>query len=212
MPLLGVRSLDSLGRSDSMSSLDVSTDSGHLDDSLCSSGSEDALEEAGVYLNIDIEDGRISPVESRTILILEPVDDSKDLICIRLSTNHHSFSLKRSVTIRTFNSFYYLQETLKLLHPYISVPSLPPKPLLMFSSQQQKLQKLAKFLSSVLSELQYHSNKALHLFLQTTLSLERIQLNLDGVRDDDVPKNPLEDRRSNSKNGFNMIFGESLNS
>jgi hypothetical protein len=36
--------------------------------------------------------------------------------------------------------------------------------------------------------------------------LERIQQNLDGVRDDDVTTNPLVDRRSNSKNGFNLIF------
>ena len=94
------------------------------------------------------------------------------------------------------------------LHPYLSTPRLPPKPLLLFNSQHRKLEIFAKFLSSVLHERQYLSNKALHLFLQTNLSLERIQQNLDGVRDDDVPTNPLVDRRSNSKNGFNLIFGE----
>ena len=208
MNFLSVRKLNSLGRSASISSSNVSLDGRRW--SLSSSGSEDTVEDVGVHVDIDIEDGRINAAKTRTILRLEPVDENEDLICIRLSTNHHSFSLKRSVTIRTFNSFYYLQDTLKTLHPYLSVPSLPPKPILLFCSQQRKLQKFAKFLSEVLSERQYLSNKALHLFLQTNVSKEKIQQNLDGVRDDDVPKNLFVDRRCNSKNGFNLIFGDCL--
>ena len=55
MNFLSVRRLDSLGRSGSMSSLNVSLDG---IDSFNSSISEDALEDAGVYLDVDIEDAR----------------------------------------------------------------------------------------------------------------------------------------------------------
>ena len=55
MNFLSVRRLDSLGRSGSMSSLNVSLDG---IDSFNSSSSEDALEDAGVYLDVDIEDAR----------------------------------------------------------------------------------------------------------------------------------------------------------
>ena len=113
MNFLSVRRLDSLGRSSSISILNTNLDGVNLDDSFTSSGSEDAIEDDGVHLETDINDGRLG-TSSRTILRLEPVDDRDDLICIRLSTNHHSFSLKRSVTIRSANSFYYLQQTLKV--------------------------------------------------------------------------------------------------
>ena len=58
MNFLNVRRLDSLWRSSSISSLDISIDGVILDDSSCSSGSEDTLEDEGVHLEIDIEDGR----------------------------------------------------------------------------------------------------------------------------------------------------------
>ena len=58
MNFLSVGRLDSLGTSSSISSLDISLDGVILDDSSCSSGSEDNLEDEGVHLEIEIEDGR----------------------------------------------------------------------------------------------------------------------------------------------------------
>ena len=146
---------------------------------------------------------------SRTILRLSLVPDSDSLIIIRLSTSHHAFSLGRSVSTRSVNSFYYLQRVLSSLHPYLTTPSLSPSRVPAFFSRKSKLNSLATFLASILQEREFLSNKALHLFLQTQLSIEMIQKNLDGLRDDDVPKNPLVDRRTNSKNGFSQIFADS---
>ena len=58
MNFLSVKRLDSLGRSSSISSLNTSLDGVNLDDSSYSSGSEDTLEDDGIHLEIDIEDGR----------------------------------------------------------------------------------------------------------------------------------------------------------
>ena len=58
MDFFSLARLDSLGRSDSMTSLDVSLVSVNLDENVCSSGSEDVLYDCGVHLDIDIEDGR----------------------------------------------------------------------------------------------------------------------------------------------------------
>ena len=58
MNFLSVKRLDSLGRSSSISSLNTSLDGVSLDDSSYSSGSEDTLEDDGIHLEIDIEDGR----------------------------------------------------------------------------------------------------------------------------------------------------------
>ena len=69
---------------------------------------------------------------------------------------------------------------------------------------------LAAFLTGVLAENQILSNKALHLFLQTQLSMEMIKENLDGKRDDDViaDKNKaFIDDRKNAKDGFGALFG-----
>ena len=69
---------------------------------------------------------------------------------------------------------------------------------------------LATFLTGVLAETKFLSNKALQLFLQTQLSMEMIKENLDGKRDDDViaDKNKeFIDDRKNAKDGFGALFG-----
>ena len=65
---------------------------------------------------------------------------------------------------------------------------------------------LATFLTRVLAEKQILSNKAIHLFLQTQLSME----NLDGKRDDEViagKHKAFKDDRKNAKDGFGALFG-----
>ena len=102
------------------------------------------------------------------------------------------------------------QAALRDLHSYINVPSLPPRLLLCMMSYQKQCEVITHFLQEVLSTREYLSNKVLHLFLQTNLTLEKIKLNIDGLRDDDVPQFPLEDKRDNSRNGFSEIFGDDV--
>ena len=93
-------------------------------------------------------------------------------------------------------------------HPYSSPPSLPPRLVLALLSRSRQAQVLARFMEQLLSAREFLSSKALHLFLQTGLSLEKIRLNIQGLRDDDVPTYPLVDKRNNSRNGFLQIFGD----
>ena len=56
------------------------------------------------------------------------------------------------------------------------------------------------------------SNKAVHLFLQTQLSMEEIRENVEGVRDDPVVESidkVLGDDRKVEREGFMSLFGSS---
>ena len=55
------------------------------------------------------------------------------------------------------------------------------------------------------------SNKAIHLFLQTQLSIDDIRDNMEGKRDDDVALTVAEivkDDRKVSRQGFGQLFGD----
>ena len=111
MNFLSKRRLNSVS---SVSSLNNS-----LDDSYQTSRQDNSkedfftnIEDEGVTVDIDIVDGRFDHPQSRTMLRVELVDEDGELICVRLETNHHSFSRGRSVTIRPFHRFYSLQRLL----------------------------------------------------------------------------------------------------
>ena len=62
----------------------------------------------------------------------------------------------------------------------------------------------------VLSLRELLSNKALHLYLQSRLSMEKIKLNVDGKRDDDVAlavTDIIRDERNIAREGFGVLFG-----
>ena len=91
----------------------------------------------------------------------------------------------------------------------MTLPTLPMLPSLYILSYPTISLHLATFLTSVLVEKTILSNKALHLFLQTQLSMEIIKENLDGKRDDEViaDKNKaFKDDRKNAKDGFGALF------
>lgn len=176
-------------------------------------GSEDT--EAGVMLEITIPDKSLETEKaghcSRTVLSVCPLREAGAVFTLRLATSHHSFSLRRSVATRSTEDFYQLRSWLSdhsHHHPALSVPSLPPRLVMTLLSQARQAQVLARFTQELLSTRGYLSSKALHLFLQTGLSIEMIGLNLQGLRDDDVPSYPLVDKRNNSRNGFSQIFGD----
>ena len=210
--------LDSEGLSVSFSSCSLS----QLDDSYCSS--DDYLEETGATIDLELPDGTKEVEVSRLLLSVGPVEGLKDHFTVRLATNHYSFTLGRSVAIRSYNSFLYIQVTLPPsghptpnlsnsfqkslgeLNPYALRPSLPNRLIFYLQSAQRQCEILATFLRDVIAIKEHRANRALHLFLQTDLSLEDIKLNIDGLRDYDVPNFPLVDKRENSRNGFSQIF------
>ena len=78
------------------------------------------------------------------------------------------------------------------------------------SSYQTISTYLATFLAGVLKEKELLASKALHLFLQTQLSIDKIIDNMEGRRDDEVvveKSKIVKDERSNAKDGFGGVFG-----
>jgi len=155
--------------------------------------------EMGVDILVKMETNSDSKCES--LVRVEPMSEDSSLFSVRLATNHNTFLLKKSCTIRSFSSFYYLQRTLKSCCPNEVVPSLPLKPLLWVSNQKTKVHELVDFISNVISSSGLNHTRALQLFLQTQLSIDFIQENLDGKRNDQIsantePKKPRENSNS----------------
>ena len=93
------------------------------DDSYSSAEDWD-LEAEGVMLEVAIPDMRLEAEAghpSRTILEVSPLGEAGPVFTLRLATNHHSFSLGRSVATRTAEAFYHLQVT---HHTHSSPPQL----------------------------------------------------------------------------------------
>eukprot|EP00092_Neocalanus_flemingeri_P041088 GFUD01044745.1.p1 GENE.GFUD01044745.1~~GFUD01044745.1.p1 ORF type:complete len:183 (+),score=58.34 GFUD01044745.1:75-551(+) len=145
-----------------------------------------------------------------TFISVCPVPGDSQMFYIRLQSSHYSFSSDRSCIIRSVRSFYQVRSILKSHHPYLTMPSLPMLPSLWICSYHTISLQLVTFLSTVVAERELLSNKALHLFLQTELSMEKIKDNLEGKRDDEVlvPKSKIvKDERNNTKEGFGALFG-----
>jgi len=165
-----------------------------------------AIDGGGFEVLLDIRDGRtvanvgeddevdsieiVNPlVESRkenTRVCISPLAGIRNEFTVDFSTRHYAFSCCRSQTVRSLESFYQLHAILKTCHLYAHIPSLPIKPLLWVTRSSSQAKELAVYMSQVLQDRQLLSNKALHLFLQTSLSMEVIRDNLDGLRDDEI--------------------------
>jgi len=165
-----------------------------------------ATEGGGFEVLLDIRDGRTladdgeedevdtikivnPPVESQkenTRVSIRPLPGRRNEFTVDFSTRHYAFSCCRSQTVRSLESFYQLHTILKTCHLYAAIPSLPLKPILWVTRSASQAKELAVYLSQVLQDKQLLSNKALHLFLQTRLSMEVIRDNLEGLRDDEV--------------------------
>lgn len=157
-------------------------------------------------VDILIEKEGDKSVRFECLVRVEPMEGDSSLYSVRLATNHESFKLKKSCTIRSFSSFYFLQRTLAKSHACISVPNLPPKPLLWVSNNKTKVQELATFISTVISNRGLIDSRVLHLFLQTQLSLDFIQENMDGKRSDQVSPEKVKGKE-NSPNQDNICAG-----
>ena len=113
------------------------------------------------------------------------VPGRRSLFSVHLSTDHHAFSLARSCSYRSLSSFYFLQRCLRAAQLPRSV-ALPLHPLLWLSSSSEQARTLTVFLAGVIRQPEMLGHKGLHLFLQTQLSEQEIQENLEGTRDDGV--------------------------
>jgi len=164
------------------------------------------VDKEGVYLRADncIDGGKMF-VERRidsdatyqedegpaqtTLLRLEYAENDSSLLIVTLDTTHYAFSKNKSRTLRNLDSFFFLYKTLKYHHPYAQVPTLPMKPILWLSSSQKILNILSSFLAKILSNPELLSNKAVHLFLQSEVTTNSIQENLEGKREDKITSN-----------------------
>jgi len=151
-----------------------------------------AIDGGGFEVLLDIRDGRtvanvgeddevdtieiVNPlVESQkenTRVSIRPLPGRRNEFTVDFSTRHYAFSCCRSQTVRSLESFYQLHAILKTCHLYADIPSLPIKPLLWVTRSSSQAKELAVYMSQVLQDRQLLSNKALHLFLQTRLSME----------------------------------------
>ena len=104
-----------------------------------------------------------------------------DIICPGLLI----FSLFRS-----FSNWYFLQKSIKYLFPHIKINELPSRHVLWIKSERLKLEEIATFLQNILSNKQLLQSQIVQLFLQSNLSTEFIQENIDGKRHDEVNKVP----------------------
>jgi len=166
--------------------------------------------EHGVTLPVRLYDGRMDVSQRCSTLSVMPVPSDSQMYYIRLQTNHYSFSIKRSCVTRNISSFYHLRSLLKSCHPYLTIPSLPLQASLLVYSYHAISTHLATFISELLTEKQFLSSKALHLFLQTQLSLDKIIENMEGKRDDEVvvaKSKIIKDDRNNAREGFGSLFG-----
>ena len=67
------------------------------------------------------------------------------------------------------------------------------------------------FSIKIIKQKELLSNKAVHLFLQSTLSITNIRDNVEGRRDDEVavdPRHIITDDRKIAREGFGSLFGE----
>lgn len=110
---------------------------------------------------------------------------------IAVETNNRSFTMPRSVVCRRYSEFHHLRNLLKEQQPCLKPPNLPPKTLLLkrFDIEfiENRRKGLETFLRRVLTEPLYLSDKSLHLFIQTSLTMDDIE---DVVRGTDGMYNP----------------------
>ncbi|XP_037573916.1 uncharacterized protein LOC119456294 isoform X2 [Dermacentor silvarum] len=110
---------------------------------------------------------------------------------ISIETNNSSFTMSRSTVRRRYSEFIYLKSLLKELQPSLTPPRLPPKTLMKrFDDKfiEDRRAGLESFLRNVLTEPLYLSNKSLHLFIQTSLTMKEIEDVVKGTEGTYIPE------------------------
>jgi len=102
---------------------------------------------------------------------------------IRIETNHWAFSSQRSEIRRRFSEFCWLRSKLQHHHPNKIAPPLPAKRFFHMTKFDPKIIQerclgLEKFLQRVMRSYVFLSDAALHLMLQSDLTMEEMELKL----------------------------------
>ncbi|KAH3700260.1 sorting nexin-11-like isoform X2 [Dreissena polymorpha] len=127
------------------------------------------------------------------ICVCNPCTDKFTTYEILIKTSNPAFTLRKSRTRRRYNDFCWLKNILKSHHPVCLCPELPEKNNSSERFEPQfvvdRMTKLGEWLSSIVNISLYLSDSALHLFLQTTLTCNQIDLYLKGsLAEEDVAK------------------------
>jgi len=153
----------------------------------------------GVCVFVEKQNERTDPYSC--MLRMEPMATDSSLYCIRFATNHRSFALKKSCTIRSFSSFFAFQRFLLDRYPNALAQHLPPKHLLWVESSKTKVEELAKFMFSLLSCQQLMNQCFSQMFVQTQHSIDFIQDVFEGKK---VPNFLDEDDLKNKVDNLNQ--------
>jgi len=111
-------------------------------------------------------------------------------ICIK--TNDSAFTMKHSLTWRRYSEFCWIRKILKdnNYNSTVQLPNLPTQGIFQDRSHPAFLGSrragLEHFIKEILSNPLFKSEKALHLFLQTTISTTNILLNILGKKEDEI--------------------------
>ncbi|XP_052778362.1 uncharacterized protein LOC128215799 isoform X2 [Mya arenaria] len=125
------------------------------------------------------------------ICVCNPRTDKFTTYDLITKTRNPAFTLPASRTRRRYNDFQWLRKTLQKHHPLCVCPELPERK----HSQErfeiqflvQRMKDLEDWLLVVVRESLYLSDSALHLFLQSSLSCDHIDLYIRGcLAEDDV--------------------------
>lgn len=110
---------------------------------------------------------------------------------ISIETNNSSFTMPRSAVRRRFSEFIHLRSLLKELQPSLTPPRLPSRTIMKrFDDKfiEERRSGLESFLRDVLMEPLYLSNKGLHLFIQTSLTMKEIEDAVKGTEGTYMPE------------------------
>ena len=148
-----------------------------------------ASSSCGVTIATQVDLGHhMQPCHGNTWILvrLEPVASDKSLYTVRMSTNVPLLKLKTSISFRTFGNWYFLQSFIQNAFPQIKMRPLPPRHVLWIKDRQTKLEEISEFIKQILYHKHLMLNRIVQLFLQSSMSTDFIQENIDGGRHDEV--------------------------
>jgi len=132
---------------------------------------------------------KVEVVEPVTITTRESLMRSTSFTSyhILIETDHWAFSFPYSDVRRRYSEFCWLRSKLQAHHPNKILPPLPPKRYFHMTKFDPKVIEerrygLGKFIQRVMRSSELLSDAALHLFLQSSLSVEEIEAKLSEVK------------------------------
>ncbi|XP_003743574.1 uncharacterized protein LOC100904087 isoform X2 [Galendromus occidentalis] len=112
---------------------------------------------------------------------------------IYIETNDSAFTMSKSMVRRRYSDFVTLRSILLEQHPSTTVPKLPGRTFFgkRFDQRfiQERCHSLQIFLKEIIEQPVFLSNKSLHLFLQSSLPMDKVQNVANGAESFELPHN-----------------------